>query len=302
MSAVGARPFREPAAAAAAELPPALARRRERIDDALRTHLSQGRLADVPAAIGNAARKAVLTPGKRLRPLLTLASAECCGGGEREAMHLACAIELIHVASLIYDDLPSMDDELFRRGVPSLHRTEGEALTIIVGIALVAQAFELAASVPVPGLARVISCLAGAVGGRGLCGGQILDLRLQRAGLDDATGAGAVEDIYARKTGALMAAACEAGALGAGAAGDTVDALRRFGSLLGLAFQIQDDIGDEDADRQRRRPNYSVRFGQRTARERARALLDEAAAQLDPLGDRAASLRAIAALVSPNAP
>jgi geranylgeranyl pyrophosphate synthase len=267
VSAVGARPFREPAAAAAAELPPALVRRRERIDEALRTHLSQGRLADVPAAIGNAARKAVLTPGKRLRPLLTLASAECGGGGEREAMHLACSIELIHV-----------------------------------GIALVAQAFELAASVPVPGLARVISCLAGAVGGRGLCGGQILDLRLQRAGLDDATGAAAVEDIYARKTGALMAAACEVGALGAGAAGDTVDALRRFGSLLGLAFQIQDDIGDEDADRQRRRPNYAVRFGQRTARERARALLDEAAAQLDPLGDRAASLRAIAALVSPNAP
>jgi geranylgeranyl diphosphate synthase type II len=202
--------------------------------------------------------------GKRLRPILTLAAAEAAGAiadprlddlaARDAAMPVACAIELIHTYSLVHDDLPAMDDDVLRRGQPTLHVVHGEGLAILAGDALLTDAFGiLAGGVSDPRAARarlrIVARVAEAAGAAGMVGGQAVDLHLSGQGGPDppplpAPGLAVLRDMHARKTGALIRAAAVCGAIAAGGADDAVDAIDRFAAELGLAFRIVDDVLD----------------------------------------------------------
>jgi geranylgeranyl diphosphate synthase type II len=259
------------------------------VDVALEHRLNRSRLRESPRELSEAIRYAALAKGKRIRPLLLIAAHECCGGPTRDALPLACAVEIIHAASLVHDDLPVMDDHALRRSRPSLHRVEGEAVAILSGVAMVAYAFQIVAESNMDGhTAAVVQALSRAVGCAGMCGGQLADLKLDKAapsavlpGIDE------LETLYRRKTGALMVAAAEIGALAAGAKPPLVAACRTFGDRFGLAFQIIDDIRDIEADQMSGRPTFATLCGVSGAAERARAILDEGEAAVGHLGSRA---------------
>jgi geranylgeranyl pyrophosphate synthase len=208
-------------------------------------------------------RYSVMAGGKRLRPLLVLASAEAVastsGLHEHEAQDLAlpsaCAIELIHTYSLVHDDLPAMDDDTLRRGRPTAHVVFGEGQAILSGDALHTEAFTLMAREPAAGTAgldraqlaerklRAIDIVADAAGARGMAGGQALDLQAARADVTPLDPA-ALRGMHERKTGALIRASAMVGAVMAGAAASSLAAIEAYGAQLGLAFQIVDDILD----------------------------------------------------------
>ena len=216
-----------------------------------------------PEILCEAMRYSVMAGGKRLRPLLALASAEAVGSrvgiSEDDARALAlpaaCALELIHTYSLVHDDLPAMDDDTLRRGRPTAHVVFGEGQAILAGDALHTEAFALMAREPRLGTAgldvetlsarklKAIDAIAAAAGAKGMAGGQALDLQASRPGaavLD----AEALRAMHERKTGALIRASAVAGAVMAGAPGDLLRAIETYGTQLGLAFQIVDDILD----------------------------------------------------------
>src|SRR5262245_19621971 len=211
-------------------------------------------------------RYAVLGGGKRLRPVLALASAEAVGGaGARsKAMPFACALELIHAYSLAHDDLPAMDDDDLRRGRPSLHVRFGEALAILAGDALLTDAIAVMAGAAArgPGVERTLAIVAEvavAAGARGMVAGQVADLEHERR---RRVSLATVASIHRRKTGALIRAAVRAGAVSAGADDRELALLTTYGEAVGLAFQIADDILDETAD--------ATRLGKRGGGDRAR--------------------------------
>ncbi len=193
-----------------------------------------------PATLHEAMRYATLGPGKRVRPLLVLASCEAAGGRWRDALPAAAAVELVHAFSLVHDDLPAMDDDDYRRGRLTTHRKYGEAMGILAGDALLALAFEsLAAVTPPARAAHATRILARATGSRELVGGQVLDVDAEgRPGISIAQ----VRAIHTRKTGALMGASMALGALCAGGTQRQVAAFDRLGRNLGIAFQIRDDL------------------------------------------------------------
>lgn len=221
-----------------------LAAWRERIDAALEHAL---RAADIPAPLSDAMRHAVLLGGKRMRPLLALASASLFGD-ETRALPAAVAVELVHAYSLVHDDLPAMDDDALRRGQPTVHVAFDEATAILAGDALQALAFDVLANAPLPAdvALRSIAELARASGGAGMCGGQMLDLAA--TGHEADTSIDALERLHALKTGALIRAAVRMGALSTGADDAALHTLDRFASALGLAFQVRDDILDVEGD------------------------------------------------------
>src|SRR5690349_24088282 len=185
-------------------------------------------------------RYTTLAPGKRLRPLLVLLAAEACGGNEEVALPAACAVELIHVYSLVHDDLPAMDDDDLRRGRPTCHRAFDEATAILVGDALQARAFEVLANAPgsidADPRIEMLRLLADAIGTRGMAGGQAIDLESVKQTLDVA----ALERMHRQKTGALIQASVLLGASAAGVSNTAqLAALAEFGAEIGLAFQIQ---------------------------------------------------------------
>lgn len=193
-----------------------------------------------------AARYSLLSGGKRLRPLLTLAVAEALGGTLDVALHPACALEMIHTYSLIHDDLPCMDDDDFRRGKPTLHRAYNEGLAVLVGDFLLTYAFEVLANapqIPVERKVKLIALLSQQAGGEGMIGGQVMDLEAEGRSITFKD----LQLIHSRKTGALMTAAIEFGGIAAGASVDQQKSLKLFGQELGLAFQIRDDILDVTA-------------------------------------------------------
>jgi geranylgeranyl diphosphate synthase type II len=264
------------------------------IENWLNHYLGDKFLSRFPGRLRNALRYTALAPGKRLRPLLVVLSAESCGGRAAEAYSTACAVELIHAASLVHDDLPAMDDDAMRRNRPSLHESEDEALAIIAGVTLVATAFEIVSQFRGPELSRIVSSLSQAIGGNGMCGGQVLDLQ-GKSSIDPAPGdPDWLEDVFHRKTGSLMSAACCIGALVAGADDAKVETLAEFGQKLGVAFQISDDLRDRESDREIDRHNYAIAFGVDAARERVSKLRLQLGDLLRPLGDAAAPLRALA--------
>jgi geranylgeranyl diphosphate synthase, type II len=196
-----------------------------------------------PRALNEAVRYALLAPGKRLRPLLTILSAQHFGAREARVLDVACAIEMVHTASLVLDDLPAMDDAALRRGRATVHRAFGEDTALLAAIALLNQAFAVIARARQldAGLRiELVRLLSDAVGFDGLVAGQMRDLRDRGR----SSGTGDLLDINHQKTGVLFVAAVEAGARAGGASGQSLEAARTFATHLGLAFQIGDDLID----------------------------------------------------------
>jgi geranylgeranyl pyrophosphate synthase len=257
-----------------------------------------------------AMRYSTLGGGKRLRPSLVYLTGESLGSSLEELDAAAASVELIHVYSLVHDDLPAMDDDDLRRGRPTCHRAFDEATAILVGDALQALAFTVLTDestghqVPTARLA-MIRVLAQAVGTSGMAGGQAVDLAAvgQHLSVDE------IENMHRRKTGALIEGSVVLGALAAGQTdGPKLDGLRRFGAQIGLAFQIQDDILDVEgdpsllgkmtgADAAHNKPTYPSTAGLHAARDRARQLRDDAIAALEPLGPDGKALAELAHFV-----
>jgi geranylgeranyl diphosphate synthase type II len=196
-----------------------------------------------PVSLHKAMRHSVFAGGKRLRPILTLAAAEACGGTIEKAMPSACAVECLHTYSLIHDDLPCMDDDDMRRGVPTCHIVFGEAIALLAGDALQALAFELTAQTPATSrhtAASLVSELARTAGSLHLVGGQVADLEgeQKKLPLDD------LRFVHEGKTAALLTTSIKLGAMSADATPEQLQALHDFGMATGLAFQIIDDILD----------------------------------------------------------
>ncbi|MDO9033000.1 MAG: polyprenyl synthetase family protein [Hydrogenophaga sp.] len=204
--------------------------------------------SDAPAGLGLAMRYAVLDGGKRLRPLLVLAACEAVQGHAGTALRAACAVELIHAYSLVHDDMPCMDNDVLRRGKPTVHVQFGEAQALLAGDALQALAFELL--VPDDGStdaalsATLCRQLAQAAGAAGMAGGQAIDLASVGSALDRP----ALEAMHRCKTGALLQASVMMGATTGQPTGNALACLRRYGDRLGLAFQVVDDILDVTTD------------------------------------------------------
>jgi len=221
----------------------ALIRRAEQALDARLPNAEQP-----PVELHRAMRYAVLGGGKRLRPLLAYAAAQALGHDDASLDAAACAVELIHAYSLVHDDLPAMDDDALRRGRPTCHIVFGEAMAILAGDALQALAFELLAA---PGTApdaatgmRMLHALGRACGAEGMAGGQALDLSAVGRKLSLAE----LEHMHACKTGALIRASVQLGALAAGADETALAALDRYAAAVGLAFQVRDDILDVEGE------------------------------------------------------
>jgi geranylgeranyl pyrophosphate synthase len=246
----------------------------------------------------------VHAPSKRVRAVLTLLSAELCGGQRPRALPAAAAIELVHASSLILDDLPSMDDAPLRRGRPSNHREFGEAIAILAAVGLLNLAFGVIASSYEPALAgALVSRLSSAVGLEGLIGGQTADLLATDTQIDFDT----LEAIHRGKTGALFVASAAAGALAAGAGAPELQCLAAFAKNLGLAFQIIDDLLDVEGDpaetgkavRGDARKTTFVHFsGVEGARQIAGELCETADRALTPFGRSADKLRELSAFVA----
>jgi geranylgeranyl pyrophosphate synthase len=250
----------------------------------------------------DAMRYSTLAGGKRVRPVLVYSTGEALGASLELLDSAAAAVELIHVYSLVHDDLPAMDDDDLRRGRATCHRAFDEATAILTGDALQARAFEVLAQAPaaIPAAARIdmLGVLADAIGTRGMAGGQAIDLAAVKQSLTE----GALERMHRQKTGALIRASVQLGAISAGLS-DLAEraALAEFGAEIGLAFQIQDDILDVEgstntlgkragADAQRVKPTYPSVLGLEAARVQAITRRDRAIGALAPWGSRYTSL------------
>ncbi len=278
---------------------------RERTERALEARLPPA--SDVPTRLHEAIRYAVLGGGKRVRPALVFATALTLGLEEADVDAIACAIEAVHVYSLVHDDLPSMDDDDLRRGRPTCHKAFDEATALLAGDALQPLAFQWLARDPslraTPALRlRLIDLLAAAIGTYGMAGGQAIDLQAQGKALDLAQ----VDDMHSRKTGALISASV---LMAAACAPEpepwSYRALERFAAAIGLAFQIQDDLLDvlgdvttlgkaTGADRERGKPTYPALIGVAASQARMTRLHEEALAALAPFGEDAAPLERLA--------
>ncbi|MFN3302845.1 MAG: polyprenyl synthetase family protein [Roseateles sp.] len=250
--------------------------------------------ASAPAGLGEAMRYAVLGGGKRLRPLLVLASCAAVGGDRFAAMRAACAVELIHAYSLVHDDMPCMDNDVLRRGKPTTHVAFGEAQAMLAGDAMQALAFEVLT--PDEGIApalqaRLCALLARASGYDGMAGGQAIDLASIGKPLDECT----LRDMHRRKTGVLLQASVMMGAACGPASAQATKSLSDYGAALGLAFQVVDDILDvtQDStvlgktagkDQDANKPTYVSVLGLDAARALAQALRGEAKAALAATG------------------
>jgi len=282
-----------------------LADYRARVEQCLETNLPPEDRR--PERLHAAMRYAVLGAGKRVRPLLVYLTGEALGAPVERLDAPAAAVELIHAYSLVHDDLPAMDDDDLRRGRPTCHRAFGEATAILAGDALQVLAFELLATdqhmvADSPQRMAIVRELATASGTSGMAGGQAIDLWAQGREMDVET----LEVMHALKTGSLIRASVLMGAWSADdPRPESLEALTEFGTAIGLAFQIQDDIldveGDTDtlgktagADLARHKPTYPSVAGMAEAKRRAAELCDRSIAALSALGERAALLQEMA--------
>ena len=263
---------------------------------------------DLESRVYEAMRYSALAPGKRMRPLLVLASARLFGVARTSALQVAAAIEMVHASSLIHDDLPAMDDSDLLRGRPSCHKQFDEATAVLAGDGLLTMAFEVLAHPDTHGdpavRCELVAALATAAGAAGMVGGQMIDLIAERQPLD----IGAITRLQRMKTGALIAFACEAGAILAKAAGELRTALRGYAHDLGLAFQIADDLLDIEgsaaetgkpigADAAAGKATFVSILGVGRARAQAGLLVDQAVTHLDLFEQRAELLRQVARFV-----
>ncbi len=269
----------------------------------------------VPASAGpagrlfEAMRYSLLDGGKRLRPVLALASCEAVGGAVENAMAFACAVEMVHTYSLIHDDLPCMDDDDLRRGRPTNHKVYGEALAILAGDGLLTDAFGLVTRSPVAGRAsglivETVAELAEAAGSAGMVGGQVIDILGEGSDLNLEQ----LEYMHGKKTGALFSVAVRGGARLGGATPSQMESLTAYAGALGLCFQVVDDLLDVEAsaeqmgkrthkDEARGKNTYPAILGIDRSHELARELGSQAIEALSEFDQRAEPLRQLAAFV-----
>jgi geranylgeranyl diphosphate synthase, type II len=260
-----------------------------------------------PPAIFQAMRYSVFAGGKRVRPILAIAAAEALGGTATDVLPLACALECIHTYSLIHDDLPALDDDDYRRGRLTNHKVFGEANAILAGDALLTFAFELMGDARhwpqfVPErVVQVMHEVAYAIGTFGMIGGQVVDLQMEGQDID----LPALQYIHAHKTGALIRTSVRSGGILGGGSPAAVEALTHYGTHIGLAFQIMDDILDVRGDEQlmgkalrkddaRRKATYPRLVGLAESEVRAQAAVTASIAALGIIGERGAVLRDLA--------
>ncbi|MDG2989386.1 polyprenyl synthetase family protein [Candidatus Synechococcus calcipolaris G9] len=263
-----------------------------------------------PEKIYDAMRYSLMAGGKRLRPILCLATCELLGGTIAMAMPTACALEMIHTMSLIHDDLPAMDNDDYRRGKLTNHKVYGEDIAILAGDGLLAYAFEYVVekteNVAPEQLLKVVARLGHAVAATGLVGGQVVDLECE--GLSN-IGVETLHFIHSHKTGALLEASVLSGGLLTGADKETLQRLSRYAANIGLAFQIVDDILDVTSTRdvlgktagkdlQAQKITYPSLWGIEKSRQEAQGLVDAAKDELACYGERAIPLQAIAGYIT----
>ena len=257
-----------------------------------------------PNRLAQAMRYSLMAGGKRLRPILAMWSAEVCGVSGDQAMPVAVALEMIHTYSLIHDDLPAMDDDDLRRGMPTCHKAYDEATAILAGDGLLTLAFEVVAreQKPLDVVGECVQILADAAGPCGMVAGQMADLAAEDrtdSNLEE------LEAIHRRKTGALLCAALRLGATVAKASDEQKDALERYGWSVGLAFQVVDDLLDATGDEAKMgkrvgkdsglgKWTYPGLIGVESSRAHARTLADSAISALNIFDERADRLRALA--------
>jgi geranylgeranyl diphosphate synthase type II len=276
--------------------------RHRMIEQALDRYLPRATVK--PATIHKAMRYSLFAGGKRLRPILTLAAAEACGGTPANALPLACAIECIHTYSLVHDDLPSMDNDDFRRGRPTCHKVFGEGIAVLAGDALLTIAFEIVSCAQPTrryDMATLLRETSVAAGSQKLIAGQVADLegegkKVNRAGL---------RYIHENKTAAILTTAVRLGAMSADANAKQLDAITRFGRALGLAFQVVDDILDVTQTSEKlgksagkdvaaQKATYPAVIGLEKSRAEARSLTRKADDALTVFGAKGEALRALA--------
>jgi geranylgeranyl diphosphate synthase type II len=287
-----------------------LQEKKEKVDSALEKYLpkKEGFALNLHKAI----QHSLFAGGKRIRPILSIASFEAVGGTGERILPFACALEMIHTYSLIHDDLPAIDNDDYRRGQPTCHKVFGEAIGILAGDALLTEAFKLMASQPSKDhpsshgglILDLINEVAQAAGVLGMVGGQVVDIESEGKEVDLPT----VQYIHTHKTGAMILASIRVGAKLGGANEEMLKALTRYGESLGLAFQIVDDIlnveGEADlmgkktgSDVSKGKATYPSVLGVEESKRRAKELVRLAVDALKPLGPEADPLREIARFV-----
>lgn len=271
-----------------------LERKRKIVDQALDKYLPKEK--DEPKIIHKAMRYSVFAGGKRLRPILSMASFELVGGKGNSILPVACALELIHAYSLIHDDLPCMDDDDLRRGKPTSHKVFGEGMAVLAGDALHALAFEVLLRAK---RLDVISEVANAIGTFGMIGGQVADLEAE----GEKVSLSQVNFIHTHKTAALIKLSIRAGALLGEASSEELDALSRYGEKIGLAFQITDDILDvvgkekligKKTGKNQNKATYPKIMGLEKSKRIAKKLVEEAKEKLEVFGDNGFILKELA--------
>lgn len=282
-----------------------LAYKRELVDRKLDSLLKHSPKSITP--LEESIRYSALSGGKRLRPILMIAANEAFGGKDEMVLPIACALEMIHTYSLIHDDLPCMDDDSLRRGVPTNHNVYGEAIAVLAGDALLTDAFNiivkegLACGLRPKILAEIVSDISGAAGSRGMIGGQAIDLALE--GISDVS-VGQVEKMHSLKTGAMIEVAISVGAKIGGANDKQLKKLSVFAKALGLSFQIVDDILDIEggsamgkevgADARNKKTTYPELVGLKKSKRKAEDLTKKALKSIKDFNDKATPLREIA--------
>lgn len=289
------------------DLSPYLMGKKTLVDDALLTRWLP-RVSQDPAKLHEAMRYSVTAGGKRVRPVLTFAAAQALEIPDRDVLPIAAALEMIHVFSLIHDDLPAMDDDDLRRGKPTNHKVFGEAMAILAGDALHTLAFatltELDSCKYDPmHILRVIRAVTDATGPSGMIGGQVIDMESEGKKIDLVR----LKMLHRMKTGALIRVAVEAPAILAGTMQDTKTALKCYGEAVGLAFQIADDILDIEggvelgkdigSDLANSKATYPALLGMAGAKREAGRVLEEALVALKDFGDNAEPLRELARFI-----
>ncbi len=282
-----------------------LKKKKDLVDKTIQKVMPNGKA--FPPAVHEAMRYSVFAGGKRVRPILALASAEALGAKTKDLLPIAASLELIHTYSLIHDDLPAMDDDDFRRGRPTCHKVYGEAIAILAGDGLLNMAFEVLSdprrlkAVPANRLMSIIKEIATASGVFGMVGGQVVDIQSEGKEIDFPT----LEYIHTHKTGALIRNSVRVGALYAKAGKRQFTALTRYGELVGLAFQIADDIlditgkqeetgKDVGSDLKKGKKTFPSFYGLEESRRRAGEVVDKALLSLKDFDRNADPLRELA--------
>jgi geranylgeranyl diphosphate synthase type II len=288
-----------------------LREKKEIVDSALERYLPKKE--EFTSNLHKAIQHSLFAGGKRIRPILSIASFEAAGGKGERILPFACALEMIHTYSLIHDDLPAIDNDDYRRGKPTCHKVFGEAIAILAGDGLLTEAFRLMTNQPPEDLRSsdggvildLVNEVAQAAGVLGMVGGQVVDVESEGKGVDLPT----VQYIHARKTGAMILASVRVGAKMGGAKGEILNALTSYGESVGLAFQVVDDVLNVEgkaalmgkktgSDLSRGKATYPSVLGLEASKKKGKELVETAVDALKPFGPEADPLREIARFVA----